>query len=218
MFDKEHYLRVKEQLNGRAELCAVSKKHTCEEIQAAYDLGQRVFGENHAAELCTKAQQLPQDISWHFIGHLQRNKVKAVLPYVSCIQSLDSLRLAQVIEKEAAKIGKTVPCLLEFHLASEDTNKTGLLEEEAEPMLEECRKLEHLRIDGIMTMGPHTEDEAEIRRVFEQARGLYERLREKEEGIHILSMGMSDDYQTALACGSNMVRIGSYLFRNAEQD
>jgi hypothetical protein len=187
-----------------------------EDILAAYELGQRIFGENHAAELCEKAKNLPQDIQWHFIGHLQRNKVKAILPYVSCIQSLDSMRLAEVIEKEAAKQDRIVSCLLEFHLALSDTNKTGLLEGDAMEMLEKCRELKHIKIDGIMTMGPHTEAEDEIRRVFERGHDLFLRLQEKDPNIRILSMGMSDDYMTALDCGSNMVRIGSYLFTEAE--
>ena len=215
MFDTEHYEEVKERLKGRAVLCAVSKMHTAEEIRTAYDRGQRIFGENKANELAAKAEALPKDIEWHFIGHLQRNKVKTVLPHVSCIQSLDSERLAQEIEKEAAKLDKTVSCLLEFHLALEDENKTGLPEEDALEILKACR-LPHLRIEGIMAMGPHTEDEAEIRAVFERARALFERLRQEDPNIRILSMGMSDDYPIAVSCGANLVRIGSYLFHNEE--
>ncbi len=216
MFAEEEYRQIREQLEGRASLCAVTKKHTAEEIRQAYDLGQRVFGENKAQELTAKAEVLPEDIKWHFIGHLQRNKVKQILPYVSCIQSLDSLRLAEAIEKEASAHQKTISCLLEFHLAKDDLNKTGLLPEEAESVLEACMKLPHIRIDGIMAMGPHTEDTAEIHTVFREGRILFERLKKTCPSIHILSMGMSDDYLIALEEGANMVRIGSKLFQQEE--
>ena len=212
MFDTIHYEEVKTRLKGKAALLAVSKQHTAEEIQTAYDMGQRMFGENKANELCRKAEVLPKDIEWHFIGHLQRNKVRQILPVVSCIQSLDSVRLAQEIEKEAARIDRTVSCLLEFHLALCDENKTGLPEEDALAILKACR-LPHIRIEGIMAMGPHTEDEAEIRRVFERGYALFRRLQKEDENIRILSMGMSGDYQIAVSCGANLVRLGSCLFR-----
>lgn len=213
MFAEKVYEAVQNELNGTVTLCAVSKRHSIEEIKTAYDLGQRIFGENKAAELVQKAEALPADIEWHFIGHLQRNKVKQILPYVSCIQSLDSVRLAETIEKEAAAIHKTVDCLLEFHLAESDTNKTGLLPEEAMTMLETCDRLPHVHLVGMMTMGPHTDDAAEIRRVFEAGHTLFQTLQEHSRDIQILSMGMSDDYHLAIEAGSNMVRIGSKLFQ-----
>jgi len=213
MFAETEYSAVLKEIEGRASLCAVSKRHSPREIMRAYELGQRIFGENKAQELLAKADVLPSDIQWHFIGHLQRNKVKQILPYVSCIQSLDSLRLAETVEKEASALGRTVSCLLEFHLASQDPHKTGLLPEEADAMMQACQNLPHLSIDGIMAMGPHTDDEDAIRAVFRQGRGLYDRLRAEYPSIHILSMGMSDDYLLALEAGSNMVRIGSKLFQ-----
>ena len=213
MFAETEYRTVLKELEGRASLCTVSKRHSPEEIMRAYELGQRIFGENKSQELLAKADSLPKDIPWHFIGHLQRNKVKQILPYVSCIQSLDSLRLAETIEKEAAVLGRTVSCLLEFHLASQDPHKTGLLPEEADAMIQACQNLPHLSIDGIMAMGPHTDDADAVRAVFREGRGLYDRLRAEYPSIHILSMGMSDDYLLALEAGSNMVRIGSKLFQ-----
>ena len=213
MFAETEYRTVLKELEGRASLCAVSKRHSPEEIMRAYELGQRIFGENKAQELLAKADVLPSDIQWHFIGHLQRNKVKQILPYVSCIQSLDSLRLAETVEKEASALGRTVSCLLEFHLAAQDLHKSGLLPEEADEMMQACQNLPHLSIDGIMAMGPHTDDIDAIRAVFREGRGLYDRLRAKYPSIHILSMGMSDDYLLALEAGSNMVRIGSKLFQ-----
>ena len=213
MFAETEYNAVRKELEGRAVLCAVSKHHTPEEIMRAYDLGQRVFGENKAQELIRKAQVLPDDIKWHFIGHLQRNKVRQILPYVSCIQSLDSLRLAETIEKEAALCGRIVSCLLEFHLAENDINKTGLMTEDAGPMMEACSAMPHIRIDGIMAMGPHTEDPEAVRAVFRRGYELFSALRKDYSSLSILSMGMSDDYPLALEAGANMVRIGSKLFQ-----
>lgn len=213
MFAEKEYRAICLETEGRAVLCAVTKRHTVEEIRNAYDLGQRIFAENKAQELCRKAPELPDDIEWHFIGHLQRNKVRQILPYVSCIQSLDSLRLAETIEQEAARLNRVVSCLLEFHLASDDLNKTGLAESDAFEMMKACAALPHIRIDGIMAMGPHTEDEAEIRSVFEEGRRLFDSLKSQYPSIHILSMGMSDDYPLALDAGANMIRIGSKLFQ-----
>lgn len=213
MFAKTDYNAVRKELEGRAVLCAVSKHHTPEEIMCAYKLGQRIFGENKAQELIRKAQVLPDDIEWHFIGHLQRNKVRQIMPYVSCIQSLDSVRLAETIEKEAAACGRIVSCLLEFHLASDDLNKTGLLPEDAFPMMEACSAMPHIHIDGIMAMGPHTDDPGAVSVVFRNGYSLFSALRERYPSVHILSMGMSDDYPLALEAGANMVRIGSKLFQ-----
>lgn len=208
---RDHYDTVKQNTGTSAALCIVSKHRTPEEILSYYEQGERIFAENRAEELISKAEVLPADIQWHFIGHLQRNKVRKILPYVSMIQSLDSIALADVIEKEAARIGKVIPVLAEFHLALEDTGKSGLDASEADALFAHCEKLEHVRIEGIMAMGPHTDNRNRIREVFTQGRELFDTLK-KTYDIHILSMGMSDDYTEALACGSNMVRIGTYLF------
>ncbi|MBR3349083.1 MAG: YggS family pyridoxal phosphate-dependent enzyme [Solobacterium sp.] len=211
---QKHYEEVKRVTEGKADLCIVTKKRSLEEIMSYYDAGERVFGENHAQELKAKAAQLPCDIRWQFIGHLQRNKVKDIIRIADCIQSLDSIALADVIEKEAAKAERTVNVLAEFHLASEDTSKTGLSADEAENFIEEVLKREHLKMCGIMVMGPHTDDEKRIAQVFEQAHTLFENLQSRfgPEAIHTLSMGMSDDYKIAVSCGSTLVRIGTYLF------
>ena len=211
---RKHYETVKSICKDSIELCIVTKYRTEEEILSYYEQGERIFGENHAQELKAKAKDLPEDIRWQFIGHLQRNKVKDIISIVDCIQSLDSLRLADAIEKEAASRNLKINVLAEFHLAGEDTEKTGLPEEEAEPFIREVLKREHLNLCGIMVMGPHTENTERIREVFMQARDLYERLQKEfgSEVIHTLSMGMSADYKIAAECGSTMVRIGSYLF------
>lgn len=210
---RNHYEKVKENI-GSARLCIVTKKRSVAEIMSYYEAGERDFAENKAQELLRKVPELPEDIRWHFIGHLQRNKVKDILPHVSLIQSLDSLRLAEAIEKEAAKLDRRISVLTEFHLAGEDTEKTGLPAEEAESFISTVSTFPHLQIEGIMVMGPHTGNTERIEEVFRQAHDLYIRLQEKfgEQTIHILSMGMSSDYQTAAACGSTMVRIGTYLF------
>ncbi|MBQ7994280.1 MAG: YggS family pyridoxal phosphate-dependent enzyme [Solobacterium sp.] len=211
---KDHYETVKQTIQNKAVLCTVTKRRSLEEIMEFYNAGERVFGENRAQDLVSRAAALPKDIEWQFIGHLQRNKVKEILPIVSRIQSLDNLALANVIEKEAAKAGLTVSVLAEFHLAEEDTNKTGLSADEAFSFVKEVMKLEHIRLEGMMVMGPHTDDEERIREVFTEAHDLFVSLRKEfgEETFHVLSMGMSDDYRIAVECGSTMVRIGTYLF------
>ena len=210
---REHYEQVKSSLHG-AVLCIVTKRRTDEEVMSYYEEGERIFAENRAQDLIRRASALPDDISWQFIGHLQKNKVRSILPVVSCIQSLDSISLAEIIEKEAARINKTVDVLAEFHLASEDENKTGLNPDEAFAFFDEVMKLEHLNLCGIMAMGPHTDDEQRVRDVFLQGKKLFDALQERygKDRITTLSMGMSSDYKTALSCGSTMVRIGTYLF------
>ena len=208
----DHYEEVKTIIGPDVRLLVVSKTRSEEEIMAYYALGQRCFGENHAQEILAK-KDLPADIEWHFIGHLQRNKVRSIAPYVSMIESLDNLPLAKVIEKECARIGKVMPCLAEFHLALQDENKTGLAQEDAFAFIDEVMQLPHIHLEGIMAMGPHTEDEEEIRRIFLQGKALFDRIRERYgDQIRILSMGMSDDFRIAAECGSTQVRIGSYLF------
>ncbi|MBR2594766.1 MAG: YggS family pyridoxal phosphate-dependent enzyme [Solobacterium sp.] len=210
----KHYETVKKIIAGKAELCVVTKRHSVEEIMPFYEAGERIFGENHVQDLTAKAQIMPADIQWQMIGHLQTNKVRQLAPYAARIQSLDSLKLAKEINKECAKINKVMPCFAEFHLALEDENKTGLAAADAVDFIKACQEFPNVKIEGIMAMGPHTEDEEEIRRIFEQGHELFLSL-QKEFGadqIKYLSMGMSDDYPIAVDCGSNMVRIGTYLF------
>ncbi len=209
--NRRHYEKVRSVIGDKARLCIVTKHRTKEQILSYYEEGERIFAENRAQELLTKVD-LPKDIRWHFIGHLQKNKVRQIVPYVDCIQSVDSGELAVLIDKECARIGRTMDILCEFHLALCDTNKSGHSKEEALPFVKACTELEHLRVRGIMVMGPHTEDTDEIRRVFLEARDLYRTLQSEFPQMDTLSMGMSDDYEIAVQCGSNMVRIGTYLF------
>ncbi len=207
-----HYNEIKENTKNTT-LVVVSKQQPLEKIQTYYDLDERIFAENRAQELKQKATLLPKDIQWHFIGHLQRNKVKDVIPYVSCIQSLDSIRLAKEINKECKKLNKIMPCLVEFHFAKEDTNKTGIDPKDAITFIEAIKDLEHIQLVGMMTMGPHTDNEEEIRNTFKAANELFKTLQEKYN-FQILSMGMSSDYKLAIENGSTMVRIGSKLFKD----
>lgn len=209
---ESHYETVKKTI-GSADLCVVSKKRSREEILSYYRAGERIFGENHETELLSKTD-LPQDIRWQFIGHLQTNKVKKILPYVDCIQSLDSEKLADEIEKQAARYNKTVKVLMEFHMAEQDTNKTGHDPADALPFAAYCMHKPHLDVAGIMVMGPRTDDSEAVRAVFTRAHDLFVRLQEiyGKEQIRTLSMGMSADYPIAIQCGATMVRIGTYLF------
>lgn len=215
---KMHYDKVKETIQDKASLCIVTKKRSIEEIRSYYDAGERIFGENHVQELIPKAQALPQDISWQFIGHLQRNKVKQVLPYISCLQSLDSIALAEELEKECKALQKTLDVLIELHLAAEDEAKTGVSLGDYPALLEYVKSTDHLRLCGLMAMGPHTDDTERIAAVFRQAKELFDQEKAmKSEAFQILSMGMSADYPVAVACGSTMVRVGTYLFTEDEK-
>ncbi|MBR5004684.1 MAG: YggS family pyridoxal phosphate-dependent enzyme, partial [Erysipelotrichaceae bacterium] len=175
--------------------------------------GVRDFGENRADDLIMKAKALPKDIRWHFIGHLQRNKVAKVLPYVSLIHSVESKDLLKVLDKEAQKLHRTVPVLIQFNLAEEDT-KTGLSEQEAFDFAKEALSYSHLDVKGIMSMGPHVDDEQAIEDVFRQAHELQIKLKEMfgPDHFNVLSMGMSSDWNIALRHGSTLLRIGTILF------
>lgn len=198
-------------------LVAVSKTHSVEEIMEAYQTGQRCFAENKAQELSAKQPLLPSDIEWHFIGHLQSNKVKYIAPFVSLIHSVDSLKLLQVIDKEASKNGRTISCLLQFHIAEEDT-KFGLDIEEAEEILESkaYRELKNISIAGIMGMTTFTDDYDQVRREFRHMKAIFDQLKGKyfahDPAFREISMGMSDDYEIAVSEGSTLVRIGSSIF------
>lgn len=210
-----HYKQLKDQLPKDVSLCIISKHHPKEDILRYYELGERRFGENRVQEL-TKKLDLPKDIEWHFIGHLQTNKVKQVIPYVSCVQSVDSIKLAKEIDQECKKINKVMPIYAQFHLAIEDENKYGLKIEEASSFFEECKDLSNINLCGMMVMGPHTDNQERIKEVFNQAKQLFQTLQKDYPNLTTLSMGMSDDYPIAIQCGSTMVRIGSYLFEGDE--
>ena len=198
-------------------LIAVSKTKPVEDLQEAYAAGQRLFGENKALEMRDKHAVLPEDIEWHFIGHLQTNKIKYIVRYVSLIHSIDSLALLQAVDKEAAKCDRVVDCLLQFHIATEET-KFGLDMAEAEALLQspEYVAMKHVRIVGVMGMATNTDDRELIRSEFRTLRGYRDMLAERyfagHEEFREISMGMSGDYDIAMEEGSTLVRVGSAIF------
>ena len=195
-------------------LVAVSKFHPVEALKEAYDAGQRIFGESRVQELLAKHDALPKDIEWQMIGHLQTNKVRQIVPFISLIQSVDSVRLAECINREAERIGRVVDILLEIHVAQEES-KTGWKYEELVIFLqsEEFKSLKNIRVRGVMGMATNTDDEQIVRADFEQLANHFNHLKPLfGEEFDTLSMGMSDDYELAIDCGSTMVRIGSSIF------
>ena len=195
-------------------LVAVSKTKPVSMLQEAYDAGARVFGENKVQEIMDKYDQLPSDIQWHMIGHLQRNKVKYIIDKVAMINSVDSLRLAQTIEQEAAKKELVMPILLEVNVAEEDT-KFGLKVEEVLPLLEQISSFSHIQVKGLMTIAPFVENPEENREVFRTLKKLSVDISAKNINnvtMSVLSMGMTGDYQVAVQEGSTMVRVGTGIF------
>ena len=195
-------------------LVAVSKTKPVSMLQEAYDAGARVFGENKVQEIMDKYDQLPSDIQWHMIGHLQRNKVKYIIDKVAMIHSVDSLRLAQTIEQEAAKKELVMPILLEVNVAEEDT-KFGLKVEEVLPLLEQISSFSHIQVKGLMTIAPFVENPEENREVFRTLKKLSVDISAKNINnvtMSVLSMGMTGDYQVAVQEGSTMVRVGTGIF------
>jgi hypothetical protein len=207
MVNKEAYLRLVEELQPKGvTLVAVSKFKTVADIQALYDLGQRDFGENYVQELLEKESQLPKDIRWHFIGHLQTNKVKYIAPFVHLVHGVDSLKLLKEIDKQGLKLNKKVPVLLQIHIAQEET-KFGMDEQELAESLTAAAGLDGVSVKGLMGMASFSDDQALVRTEFKQLTQYY-----SSHKMEILSMGMSGDYKTAVEEGSNLVRIGSLLF------
>lgn len=199
-------------------LIAVSKTQSIEKIIQAYDAGQRLFGENKAQEMTAKYEALPKDIEWHMIGHLQSNKVKYIAPYVSLIHSVDSYKLLEEINKQATKVSRTISCLLQVHIANEET-KFGFSDEEAIELVKSdlIPHLRNIHVVGLMGMATLTEDKAQIRKEFQLLRNLFQTLKNFErENIKMeeLSMGMSSDYNLAMEEGSTLIRIGTSLFGN----
>ena len=198
-------------------LVAISKYQPMEALQEAYEAGQRIFGENHIQEMTAKAEALPKDIQWHFTGHVQTNKIKYMAPYVSMIHAVDSFRLLREINKHAAKHDRCIDCLLQIHIAQEET-KYGLSIEECHELLsnEPWRELHNVRIVGLMAMGSNTDDMGQVRDEFRQMKNLFDELKAtyftEEPAFCELSEGMTDDYPIAIEEGSTMVRIGSMIF------
>ena len=213
----ENITQIKAQLPEGVSLVAVSKYHPVKQLQEAYAAGQRIFGESHAQELVAKAPLMPDDVQWHFIGHLQRNKVRQIMPIVSLIHSVDSIRLLSTIDKEAARIGRTVDVLLQLHVAQEEA-KSGFAVEELMQLAEngEFQPFKHVRYRGLMAMATFTTDNALIASEFARVASTYATLLEKQifpgADFNQLSMGMSDDWHIAVEHGATLVRIGTQIF------
>jgi pyridoxal phosphate enzyme (YggS family) len=213
----ENLLRVKETLLAGVELIAVSKTKPASDIQTLYTVGQRAFGENKVQELVEKQEVLPKDIQWHLIGHLQTNKVKYVAPFVHLIHGVDSFKLLKEINKEAIKNNRIIPCLIQFHIAQEET-KFGFSFEEAQEMLEsnDFVELQNVAIHGVMGMASFTDDENLIHEEFQTLHNYFQLIKSHyfkfNPDFKELSMGMSGDYKIAMEEGSTMVRVGSTIF------
>ena len=214
---QEEIKRIKAELPESVRLVAVSKFHPIEALQEAYDAGQRIFGESKVQEMTMKYEALPKDIEWHFIGHLQTNKIKYMAPYVALIHGVDSYKLLAEIDKQARKAGRVIPCLLQIHIAQEET-KFGFSTDECRTMLDagEWRSLQNIQIAGVMGMATNTDDEAQIEAEFHTLADFFQETKETyfndSPYYKEISMGMSDDYPLAIRQGSTLIRIGSRIF------
>ena len=208
---KENILYLLDQLPNEVKLVAVSKTKPNEAIFEAYEAGHRIFGENKVQEMISKYEVLPKDIQWHMIGHVQSNKVKYMAPFVTLIHGVDSLKLLKEINKQALKNNRVIDCLLQLHIASEST-KFGLSKIECIEALIAAESLENVTIKGLMGMATFTDDNCQIEQEFNGLKELYDQLAKQYSEFEVLSMGMSGDYEIAIAKGSNMIRVGSKIF------
>ena len=214
----QNLLHIKSQLPNHVTLVAVSKTKPVADLMEAYNAGQRIFGENKIQEMTEKWEQMPKDIQWHMIGHVQTNKVKFMAEYVSLIHGVDSLKLLQEINKQALKHHRAIDCLLQIYIADEET-KFGLDEKELNELLssEEFQQLKNIRIVGLMGMATFTDNQNQIKKEFQHLKEIFDKINSLSiinYPLSIISMGMSGDYKLAIECGSTMVRIGSSIFGN----
>lgn len=214
---KRNIEKIRATLPDGVTLIAVSKYHPVEAIAEAYSAGQRHFGESKAQDLRIKQQTLPQDIKWHFIGHLQSNKIKYIAPFIHLIHSIDTLRLLQEVDKHAAKAERVIPCLLQIHIAKEES-KFGFTPDECRAMLEEgtWRSLKNIQIRGLMCMASNTDNTVQIKEEFLAVKALFDEIKQKyfdgADNFDTFSAGMSDDHRIAIDAGSTHIRIGSDIF------
>lgn len=212
----ENLLSIKNTLPEQVTLVAVSKTKPIPDLMEAYDAGQRIFGENKIQEMESKWEQMPKDIQWHMIGHVQTNKVKFMAPFVSLIHGVDSFKLLKEINKQALKNNRIIDCLLQMHIAEEET-KFGLDDEELNFLLasSEFKEMKNIRITGLMGMATFTENKEQVKKEFMHLKSIFDKLQSQQTEncqMTTLSMGMSGDYKLAIECGSTMVRIGSSIF------
>ena len=220
---KENLLQIKSQLPDHVTLVAVSKTKPVADLMEAYNAGQRIFGENKIQEMTDKWEEMPKDIQWHMIGHVQTNKVKFMAEYVSLIHGVDSLKLLQEINKQAQKYNRVIDCLLQIYIAEEES-KFGLDENELDEILKQVQNetdnYKNIRIVGLMGMATFTDNQNQIKKEFDNLKNIFDKInadaisKDAINRVSILSMGMSGDYKLAIECGSTMVRIGSSIFGN----
>ena len=208
---RDNILNIKEEIGDEAKLVAVSKTRSIKEINDAYNSGQKIFGENRVQEIVEKQKLLPDDIEWHMIGHLQKNKVKYITNFISLIHSLDRISLAKEIDKHAKKSNREIDCLIQLKISSEET-KFGLDINHLEDFYSEIKKYNNVNVVGLMGMASFTQEKEKIIDEFNKIKELYDKMRLKNSNLKILSTGMSDDYKLALKNGSNMIRLGSKIF------
>ena len=212
----ENILKIKSKLPEGVALVAVSKTKPISDLLEAYNVGQRIFGENKIQEMVSKYNEMPKDIAWHMIGHIQRNKVKYMAPFVNLIHGVDSLRLLTEINKQALKNNRIIDCLLQVKIATEE-NKFGLLENEVLNFIasEEIKKFKNIKIVGLMGMATFTDNQEQLQKEFEMLKCVFDNLTHRKSSnfnLKTLSMGMSDDYPIAIKNGSTMIRVGSLIF------
>ena len=208
---RDNILKIKEEIGDEAKLVAVSKTRSTKEINDAYNSGQKIFGENRVQEIVEKQKLLPDDIEWHMIGHLQKNKVKYISSFISLIHSLDRISLAKEIDKYAKKSNRKIDCLIQLKISSEET-KFGLDINHLEDFYSEVKKYNNSNVVGLMGMASFTQEKEKIIDEFNKIKELYDKMKLKNSNLKILSTGMSDDYKLALKNGSNMIRLGSKIF------
>jgi pyridoxal phosphate enzyme (YggS family) len=207
----QNLIALTKSLPKNVTLVAVSKTKPVEDLMEVYRAGHQVFGENKVQEMVHKWEQMPQDINWHMIGHLQRNKVKYIAPFVALIHGVDSERLLQEIDKQAVKHQRIIPCLLQIHIAQEST-KFGLSETELDALIAKAINYPNVQLRGLMGMASFTEDTAQIQKEFAVLKNIFDRVQSQLTGFDVLSMGMSGDYTLAIEQGSTMIRVGSKIF------
>jgi len=209
----KNILRIISDIPENVRLVAISKTKSAEEIMMAYETGQRLFGENKIQEMSEKYEDLPKDIKWHMVGHVQSNKIKYMAPYVDLIHGIDSLKSIKILNKEGAKNNRILNCLLQLKISKEES-KFGLGEKEFKEIIysDEYKEMKNIKIKGLMAMASNTSEKSIIRSEFVHAKKIFDEINNRDKSFEILSMGMSNDYKIAIECGSNMIRLGSLIF------
>ena len=209
----KNILRIISDIPENVKLVAISKTKSAEDIMMAYETGQRVFGENKIQEMSAKYEDLPKDIKWHMVGHVQSNKIKYMAPYVDLIHGIDSLKSIKILNKEGVKNNRILNCLLQLKISKEES-KFGLGEKQFKEIIysDEYKEMKNVKIKGLMAMASNTNEKSIIRSEFVHAKKIFDEINNRDKSFEILSMGMSNDYKIAIECGSNMIRLGSLIF------